>query len=1067
MPSVRQFFALPDYRPFAAGESAPKQPVGPSAIDYRIAAQSFLFLSSVTVAVLISSVSWGQAAAKSSAAAKPAPLKVEAKPAWIWTENDDAPKGIGMRREFEVQGTITKATVAATADNHCQIYINKTQVATSDEWAQFATADVSKLLKPGKNVIAIAAQNAGGIAAAIAYLRVETDKGVIEIASDESWKVANTPTGDWQSTGFDEASWTKPRMIGAMGQPNLPYSDSINRDALLAALGSGTPGEFFPELAQNAQVPEGFKIEKIFNVPRTMGSWVALTTDPQGRLIASDQGGAGLFIITPGTETEPTRVEKLPVSLSGAQGLLWAFDSLYAVVNGGDKSGLHRLTDTNGDGLVDADEHCMFVPGGGEHGPHAVILSPDGKSLFVASGNHTKLPNAIVGSKIPQNWNEDHLLPRRWDANGHAAGILAPGGWICNVDPAGKEWTVFSMGYRNQYDIAFDPQGELFTYDADMEWDFGSPWYRPTRVCHATSGSEFGWRSGTGKWPAYYEDSLPPVVDIGPGSPTGIVFGTGAKFPARYQKALFILDWTYSTIYSIDMVRDGATFKGVKNDFVTGSPLPVTDAIVGNDGALYFAAGGRGTQSSLYRVTYVGKESTAPVNGEPVTELQALRHKLETFHGNPNGDLKLILSHLGHEDRFIRYAARIALESQPLDRWKDAVLASQSQSPKQTLNAMLAVARQGSAKDLDRLLENLSALNYRSLSEQEQLTYLRTMQVAFARHGSPSDAWRTKLVKQLDAVYPAESYPLNAELVQLLVYLESPTVVGKTLTLMDNLGKEPIPEWGYLVERNAGYGGTVGKMLADMPPVRGIHFAFVLRNAKVGWTIDQRKKYFQFFVDAVKHPGGNSFGKFLSQFRDDALATCSTEEKIVLDSLASQSLMSETFKSTPPKGPGRKWTKPEALSAVDGALNKRSFESGRNLFHATSCAKCHRLSGDGGSIGPDLSTASKKFSVSDMLDSIIEPSKAISDQYGSQQVITTSGQVLLGRVVEIGSEVYVYTADADAKPIVLNEDDIDDIKPSPVSQMPTGLVDSLNAEELKDLMAYLMAAGDPNAALYK
>jgi putative heme-binding domain-containing protein len=798
-----------------------------------------------------------------------------------------------------------------------------------------------------------------------------------------------------------------------------------------------------------------------------MGSWVALTTDPKGRLIASDQGGAGLFIITPGSESEPTRVEKLPVNLSGAQGLLWAFDALYAVVNGGDKSGLHRLTDTNGDGLVDADEHCMFVPGGGEHGPHAVILSPDGKSLFVASGNHTKLPDAIVGSKIPQNWNEDHLLPRRWDANGHAAGILAPGGWICNVDPTGKEWNVFSMGYRNQYDIAFDPQGELFTYDADMEWDFGSPWYRPTRVCHATSGSEFGWRSGTGKWPVYYEDSLPPVVEIGPGSPTGIVFGTGAKFPARYQQALFILDWTYSTIYTIDMVQEGSTFKGTKSDFVTGSPLPVTDAIVGNDGTLYFAAGGRGTQSSVYRVTYVGKESTAPVAKKPVSQLQALRHQLETFHGNANGDLKLILANLGHEDRFIRYAARIALENQPLDRWKELVFGSASQTPKFTLNAMLAVARQGSAKDLDRLLQKLTSLTYGSLSEQEKLTYLRTMQVAFARHGSPSAEWRTKLASQLDAVYPADSYPLNAELVQLLVYLESPTVVTKTLTLMDNLGPEPIPEWGYLVERNAGYGGTVGQMLADMPPVRAIHFAFVLRNAKVGWSIAQRTKYFQFFVDAVKHPGGNSYGKFLSQFRDDALATCSAEEKIVLDSLASQSLMSETFKSTPPKGPGRKWTKAEALAAVDGGLSKRSFESGRNLFHATSCAKCHRLSGDGGSIGPDLSTASKKFSVSDMLDSIIEPSKAISDQYGSQQVITTSGKVLIGRVVEIGDETYVYTAEVDAKPVVLTEDDIEDIKPSPVSQMPTGLVDTLSADELKDLLAYLMAAGDPNAALYK
>ncbi len=84
-----------------------------------------------------------------------------------------------------------------------------------------------------------------------------------------------------------------------------------------------------------------------------MGSWVALTTDDRGRLIASDQGGAGLFMITPGNESTPTIVEKLPVNLSAAQGLLWAFDSLYVVVNGGEMSGLHRARDTDGDGLVD------------------------------------------------------------------------------------------------------------------------------------------------------------------------------------------------------------------------------------------------------------------------------------------------------------------------------------------------------------------------------------------------------------------------------------------------------------------------------------------------------------------------------------------------------------------------------------------------------------------------------------------------------------------------------------------------------------------------------------------
>ena len=149
-----------------------------------------------------------------------------------------------------------------------------------------------------------------------------------------------------------------------------------------------------------------------------------------------------------------------------------------------------------------------------------------------------------------------------WDAGGHAVGIMAPGGWICRTDPEGKAWELVSSGFRNEYDIAFSPEGELFTYDADMEWDVGTPWYRPTRVNHVTSGSEFGWRSGTGKWPDFYPDSLSSVVDIGPGSPTGIVFGTGAAFPEKYQRALFISDWSYGIIYAVHMKEEGGSFVG-------------------------------------------------------------------------------------------------------------------------------------------------------------------------------------------------------------------------------------------------------------------------------------------------------------------------------------------------------------------------------------------------------------------------------------------------------------------------------------------------------------------------
>jgi putative heme-binding domain-containing protein len=1013
------------------------------------------------LACILSTNLLGQSDNKSSS------LQLKSVPSWIWL-TDASANTIAVRYEFELKGAVKQALLAATADNQCDVFINDKKVVSSEDWAQLATSDVGKRLKPGKNVIGLTARNDGGPAGVLAMLVVTLEDGTtVEIGTDDTWRGTATAQGKWKTSGFDDKSWSNAQVIGKVGDSKLPWTGSVDRDALVNAFGSGSGGEFIPEIAANAKVPDGFKIERIFHVPRAMGSWVALTTDPKGRLIASDQGGAGLFMITPGSGSNPTTVEKLPVDLSGAQGLLWAFDSLYAVVNGGDKSGLHRLRDTNGDGLVDSDEHCMFVPGGGEHGPHAVVLSPDGKSLFVAAGNHTKLPEKIAGSRIPQNWNEDHLLPRRWDANGHAAGILAPGGWICNVDESGKNWTVFSMGYRNEYDIAFNNEGELFTYDADMEWDFGSPWYRPTRVCHATSGSEFGWRSGTGKWPAYYEDSLPAAVDIGPGSPTGIVFGTGAKFPEKFQRALFILDWTYSTIYSIEMTPEGASYRGTKADFVTGSPLPVTDAVVGTDGALYFAAGGRGTQSDLYRVSYVGADSTTPTTKVETrgADLRSLRHQLEAFHGNSTGDLKLIMENMGHEDRFIRYAARVALENQPISKWRDAAFAVKG--TKAILNSMLAMAHQGTKEDLERIIEKISTIPVESLPENEQLFELRTLQVAFARHGEPSDAWREKLASRLDALYPAKSYPVNAELVQLLVYLKSPNVVAKTLDLMDSLGPEPIPDWGYLISRNEGYGGTVGKMLSNMPPSRAIHFAFMLRNVKSGWTLAQHRKYFEFFIEAAKKPGGNSYAKFLMQFRDDALASCSPAELIVLEPIVGKSLIAAPFESKPAKGPGRKWTTVDALSTVNNSEFKPDFETGRNLYHASSCAKCHRIGGEGGSIGPDLSTAGKKFSSTDMLDAIIEPSKAISDQYGSQQVLTTDGKTLVGRAVEIGDELYVYTADVEAKPVVLKKEDVEQVSPSKVSQMPTGLIDALNDDELRHLMAYIMAAGDNRARVYK
>ncbi len=988
-------------------------------------------------------------------------------PKWIWTDNNPTDERIYLRYEFPVDDAVKSAQLAATADNGFVLYLNGVKVTSGDDWSDLAVADIKAQLHQGRNVIAVEATNEGNVASFICQIRMTSDSGKqTDLSSDSSWLVNNAASEGWQQLDFDASQWKPAKVLGTLGDSSLAWTGSINSSALDEAMSGEAETDYLPRVAEDVKAIDGFVVEKIFNVPRSMGSWVSLTTDASGRLIASDQGGEGLFLITPGKDQTPTNVARLPVKLSGAQGLLWAFDALYVVVNGGEQSGLHRVTDTDSDGLVDHDEHLVPIPGGGEHGPHAVILSEDGKSLYIAAGNHTSLPKNVSSSRIPMNWNEDLLLPRRWDANGHAAGILAPGGWIANVNPDGSNLQVVSMGYRNQYDIAINGDGELFTYDADMEWDLGSPWYRPTRVSHATSGSEFGWRSGTGKWPTYYEDSLPPVLNIGPGSPTGIAFGYGAKFPEKYQRALYILDWTYGTIHAVHLDADGSSYSGVNEDFVYGNPLPVTDAVIGADGAFYFTAGGRGTRSSIYRVTYAGSESTAPVDAKTSDPggLRAVRHQLEQWHGDNEGNLAIIFAHLGHEDRFVRYAARVALEFQDVNSWRQRALASTD--PRTAIQAMIALARQGSQSDSSALLETLLRIDLKDLPEQERLAYYRALELAFIRLGAPEESLRQQFVDKLDAVYPAASNEQNAELAELLIYLQSPSVVSKTLAVMASLGEEPIPNWGKLAARNEGYGGTVARMLENMPPSRGIHYAFALRNATTPWTIAERQLYFAFFLEAAQHPGGASFPGFLTQMREDALANVPVGERVFLDDLAGVSLVA-SFDSTPPQGPGRKWSTSTALEVLGQSLSGRNYDAGRNLFHATSCAKCHRYNAEGGAIGPDLSTAAKKFSLPDLMDAMIEPSKVISDQYGSHNIITADGQAIVGRVVEYGDKLTVYTADLTKPPVHLTREDIEEMTVSKVSQMPTELLDGLNPEELKDLVAYILSGGDRNAAVFR
>lgn len=971
-------------------------------------------------------------------------------PLWIW--GADINRRYYLRKEFP--GGSTAARLKTTCDNRLTLFLNGQEVARSDTWQEPVEVDVQKYLKPDKNVLLVEVVNDGGAAGFVLKLAMTIPKGEARyVVSDESWQAAEKKDAD---------NWVAVKKIAKLG--DAPWKDVFSKSA-------ASPGT----LTNVFQVLPGFQVERLFTVPKEkLGSWVSLTFDNKGRLLVSDQERKGICRITPpkiGSD-EPVRVERLDVKITAAQGMLYAFGSLYLSVNGGPGSGLYRARSTKGDDQFDEVVKLASIRGGGEHGPHGLRLSPDGKSIFIVCGNHTDPPEKIEPRGIPTNWSEDLLLPRQWDANGHARGRMAPGGWIARTDPEGKTWEMFSAGYRNAYDIAFNADGELFSYDSDMEWDMGTPWYRPTRVVHATRGSEFGWRSGTGKSPTYYVDSLPPLRDIGPGSPVGMEFGYGTKFPAKYQKALYCCDWTFGTIYALHLTPDGSTYQSVKEEFLSRTPLPLTDIAVGPDGALYFTIGGRGTQSELFRVTYVGKEPTDRVEYHDPrhAELRALRKQLEmqqTPAADPAKSVAFIYPHLGHADRFIRFAARVALEHQPAALWQDKVLGEKD--AERLITGSVALARQGDKALQPRLLAALDRLDMGALPESQQLDLLRAYGLMFIRMGEPDKEVAARLASKFNAFYPAKTDALNRELVQLLVYLKSTTVIAKTIALLQQESKPPSAKAiAELLARNPGYGGTIARMLANAPDLQKFHYAFALRNLRDGWTMDQRKAYFQWVADARQKSGGASYQGFLNNMEADAFANASDAERLAVEALGLRKPF--RIKELPKaKGPGREWKLDELVQYAEPRLKGRDYKNGVKMYAAARCVLCHRFNGDGGATGPDLTQVAGRFTLKDLTESIVEPSKVIADQYKASVVLTSSGKAYTGRIVSENKETMTVVIDPEdsTKIVELKKKDVEEIKPSPVSLMPEGLLKTLNENEVLDLLAYLLSRGDPKHPMFR
>jgi putative heme-binding domain-containing protein len=545
---------------------------------------------------------------------------------WIWHREDDpnqpAPAGTRyFRRVLPIKGLVEppvdEGVLDIAATGPFTLWVNGVQVGAGTEPRHVYTFDVRKALVRNMNALAVEVKHGKGKAGLMVRLAyVPNGQSKLALVSDGAWSSSATAAEGWRKASFQQLGWQPVRVLGPLGPagpvPELTWDDRFT-------------------------VPAGFRVEQAVRVPDSdkTFSLVNMTFDDKGRLLVSREGGPVLVCTDPDKDGVLQTVRPYCTLVRNCQGMCWVKDALLLVGDGPKGTGLYRVRDTLGKDQADEVTALHIFPrvkvpnygvqgGMSEHGPHAILHGPD-DWLYLVIGNHawanpdklasnsplTRWPHGQMGpDQGKPNTTEDVLLPRLNDGRGHASNLLAPGGTIWRLDHQGQNMSLVAAGFRNEFDAAFSPAGELFTFDSDMEWDENLPWYRAVRVCHCPPGADFVWRTGAANTPDYYIDSLPPIYETGRGSPVGLEFYDHTAFPEKYRGTYFMADWAIGVIFAAHLERDGATYKARVERFCTGAPMNVTDTVVGPDGALYFVMGGRGTQGGVYRIVYKGEGSS-------------------------------------------------------------------------------------------------------------------------------------------------------------------------------------------------------------------------------------------------------------------------------------------------------------------------------------------------------------------------------------------------------------------------------------------------------------------------
>ena len=428
---------------------------------------------------------------------------------------------------------------------------------------------------------------------------------------------------------------------------------------------------------------------------------------------------------------------------------------------------------------------------------------------------------------------------------------------------------------------------------------------------------------------------------------------------------------------------------------------------------------------------------------------------MEAFNVKPDpAAVEFAWPHLNSPDRFIRYAARLAIERNPVAEWQAKALAEKQ--PEAALTALLALARLGAADTQPAVLKSLISIPFANLTEEQKLEKLRVIEVSIARHGIPTGEIAKQLIADVDPLYPAKTEFANRELCQILLALNAPNAVARTVALLkaaptqeeqvslrdgfaqhqNGLERRSAQNVSLVVERRpfdraSGAGRPMVRRTRASPTTTALALPISCRVL----TKRQNSR-----CRPTRSPPSAMFCR----------RTAASQQQKPSTSLASRKLV-------------KAWTTADLQPLLDQVGKGRNFARGKEIFTEAQCIACHRYGDQGGAIGPDLTAVAARFKRQDILESITEPSKVVSEQYMNTAIETDDGRVFVGRIVKKPpTKSSLRPNPLEPATVTVENRQIESRKLSKISPMPEGLLNTFNKDEILDLLAFLESLSDPD-----